>query len=390
MSWLKTGGRRMARRGLNFTHEVANSRLKEQIVPFRDKIQNALRVDAVDVIVFRKARLGLPCSCRKLPLTTELGDLLPDHSSTSESDGLKTSMVGLDRHSSKPSNSGITFDLGNSTIFGESSVEQKQPSARDRVQEYKGDVELGDLVPATAGNDDLGNPADFIETGFEAGFENCGICYREGFVPAFEAHNWKYQVMAHHNLTEIYGYSEDRSAKPLAFEQTDDDGFLEFSITVPKYFTEVYYSVRNNTDVYGAQQRLYDPSGTAIDKQYIDGFRGREMRVQVRDVPDFTHAVMMFRIIDEPVTANISEEQDMLNYENEVTVGDLTVIVPHTIGSIRSGDIIVAPKRNLVLKVTGAPRKSTADKQMWEWALTCRTLQRSESLHQIFKMFKVW
>lgn len=388
MSWLKTGGKRMARKAQNFTHNTANRRLEEQLDPFRDKIQNALKVDAVDVIVFRKARLGLPCSCRKIPLTTELGDMLPDYSSTSEHDGLKTSAVGLDRNSSRPSGSGVRFDLGNATIFGESSVDQKQTTAREKSVERE--IELGDLVPATNPGDNLGDPQDFIETGFEAGFENCGICYREGFVPAFEAHNWKYQVMAHHNLSNIYGYSEDRSAKPLSYERMDEDGFIEFSITVPKYFTEAYYSVRNNTDVYGAQQRLYQPDGTAITRQYVDQHRGGEMRIQVRDVPDFTHAVMMFRIIDEPVTANISEEQDMLNYENEMTIGDLTVIVPHTIGSIRSGDIIVAPKRNLVLKVTGAPRKSTADKQMWEWSLTCRTLQRSEALHQIFKMFKLW
>lgn len=387
MSWVKTGGKRMVRKGQNFTHDTANRRLQEQLPVFRDKIDNSLRVDAVDVIVFRKARLGLPCSCRKLPLTTELGDMLPDHSSTEEHDGTKTSTFGLGR-SGESVGGGIKFDLGNKSIFGESSVEQKQPTARERP--VVSEVELGDLVSATAQPDSLGDPQDFMETGFEAGFENCGICYREGFVPAFEAHNWKYQVMAHHNLVDIYGYTEDRSAKPLMYEQTDEDGFIEFSVTVPKYFTEAHYSIRNNTDVYGAQQRLYTSAGDPISSAYLNMHRGNEMRVRVRDVLDFTHAILMFRLIDEPVTANFSEEQDMLNYENEMTIGDLNVILSHKVGSIRSGDIIVAPKRNLVLKVTGAPRKSTADKQMWEWALTCRTLQRSESLHQLFKVFKIW
>lgn len=384
MSWLDRAKPRNKRRATNFIHEVAQRRLEEQLPAFQNKIGNALRVDSVEVIVFKQTKIGLPCSCGSTE-NSELGyEETVDDSVVSPEENVVQSQTTA-AHGSKGSK--VTFDLGSDSVFGEGTYD------RDIQQTgtLREPIELGDMFERTEAvlEGHVVERVDYDDTELIGNSDVCGICYKTGYQPPFELVNYKFALLSHYNIEDVYGYYADRSRKPQAFVRQDDKGYVEYSLVVPKYFTEVWYSIRNDTDIYGGIEFLRTNSGEKITRAYIDQHRGREMLVRVC-AQEYTHVSLFFKLIDEPVHGNISEEQDVINYENESTIGDLTVILPHTVGSIRSGDMLIIPKRNLVLKVNGAPRKTTADKQVWEWSVTARAVQRSEMTSNIFKSFKIW
>jgi hypothetical protein len=168
-------------------------------------------------------------------------------------------------------------------------------------------------------------------------------------------------------------------------ESEDVEGnFVEYSVLVPLFFSEVKFSVRDNTEVL-KREVLYFNDGVEIkplDYSALDKNRGKEVRLRVHS-RSFTHASIAFNLGADPILANVSEETESLNYLQENTVGNLTLVLPPRVGTIQAGDIIVMPSRNYVLKVTDAPRKQTADRVKIEWLVTTRTLQRSETLCSI-------
>jgi hypothetical protein len=391
MADIGSGRRRNARRALNFTSNTAQARLDEQLHPFRDKVENALAVDAVDIVLMRRTRIGIPCSCSHSVMTIESLQSNDDYVSDSES-----SKVTLPTNQMSGGNaSKVRIDLGSDTMFGEgvydkhdyNPVESRQP------KELSDFLNRDQVTRSAVDNpeDDTRATEHFLPTEFSGSEENCGVCYSEGFIPAFDVVNYKYQILAYNNISETYGYYQDTSRKPNVYVHSgDENSYVEFNILVPKYFVDVSYSIRNNEVVHPATFPLKTPTGDVVTRAYIESFRGKNMPVRVRDVREFTHATLIFKLLQVDIKGNINTEQDVLNYRDETTIGDIQVVLPESAGSLRSGDVIVIPKRNLVLKINNAPRKSTAKKELWQWSVTCRSLQRSEFLSGVFKSFKIY
>jgi len=385
MSWLNTAQKKGKRRAKNFTHERAQKRLNETLPVFQNQIENALNVDKVVAIVAKRVRAGRYCTCSKhiaedsvAALDTSLVDIESDEYTQtpipdSQPEGKKATMV---------------LDLGSSSLFGESEVERHAPKPLNNKR-----VEIGDMLREEHEEIKAENPDDvftFQDAMTSGTGVDCGICYREGRQPAFEFTNFRQSLMTSYDALAIKGYAFDNST-PVNFIQQESDGYVLFEILVPKYFISASYSVRANTDVLPSNNRLYvGTSKTPLKYSDLDQHRGRSIQVSVRDVANFTHAIVMFKLSEDSIQANISQENEMVNYEQEITIGDITVVLPARIGLFRSEDFIIVPERNLVLKVNDVPRKSTADRQVWEWMATTRAVQRSEAAYNIFKSYKLY
>lgn len=388
--WLTSARSKHKRRARNYVSDVAQKRLEEVLPAFRDQIQNALLVDSVGIVVFKQTRIGLPCSCGKHLVTTD--DEL-DNNSVDE-DGNDNGELVVEAHTTGSNNnrSGgkVKFDVGSGDIFGEGVYDRKI----DDLGSLR-EVELSEVknpLPASAPEGSVVelDHDTFQDTELVGNSDVCGICYKYGFQPPFELVGYSYSLLTHYNITRTYGYFEDKSTKPLEFNKQAADGYMEFELQVPKYFVTASYSIRCNESILSGRYPLFDNQNNPLTKTALEAARGKTIRVRVKEVERFSHVVVLFKLLEKDVVANIPEEQDMLNYENETTIGDLTVVLPQSVGSIRSGDLIVIPKRNLVLKVNSAPRRTTADKQLWEWNVTARAVQRSEMFFNIFKSFKIW
>lgn len=380
MSWLSTSQKKGKRRAKNFTHERAQKRLNEALPIFQNQIENALNVDKVSAVIAKRLRTGRFCTCSKhldqgsvANLDTELQDLEGNH--------VEMPVPSVHADGNRVN---VKIDLGPDSLFGEGRVEQKEV----RLTKH---IELGDLVREEQSAMVEEHGVHLFDDSMTMGTGvDCGICYREGRQPAFEFTNYRQALLTTYDMIEISGYSLDQST-PTNFVQEHKDGYVMFEILVPKYFIAASYSVRDNTNVLGSVNRFYvGDTNVALKLSDLDAHRGRSIKISVRNVITFTHAILMFQLNTDSIQANISQENEVLNYEQEVTIGDISVVLPARVGLFRSEDFIIVPERNLVLKVNDNPRKSTADRQVWEWMANTRAVQRSEAQHNIFKHYKLY
>lgn len=389
MSWLDTARKRGKRNAKNFTHERAQKRLDEALPIFKQQIENALQVDKVQAIIAKRIRASRYCTCCKRPVDPDS----PNNIDTTllDIEGEEGEMVIQDvvQPIAGAPKKTVKIDLGSDSIFG-SDLTQKNnenPDNNNRIELGDFIKERKEVVRETATE----TPLEFDDLVTMGNGVECGICFREGREPPFEFTNYRQSLMTSLDVREIYGFYLD-DGTPRNMVNTDKaEGYVMFEVLVPKYFIDVSYSIRNNTEVLPSRAQLYlGNTKTPLRKEHLDAHRGRSITVCVRNIATFTHAVLMFKLSEDSIQANISQENEMINYENEVTIGDITVVLPSRVGLFRSEDFIIIPERNLVLKVNDNPRKSTADRQVWEWMATTRAVQRSEATSNIFKHYKLY
>lgn len=387
MSWLDTAKKRGKRNAKNFTHERAQKRLNEALPIFQQQIENALQVDKVQAVVAKRIRAGRYCTCCKRPDDNSIANIDTTLLDIEGEQGDFEEKPVINVIADRPRKT-VKIDLGSSNMFGNDDTQRNypEPEANNRL-------ELGDFDAAKreeVRENSTVVPIDYEDTMMLGTGVDCGICYREGREPPYEFTNFRQSLMTSLDIREVYGYHVD-DGTPRNIVQQDSNGYVCFEILVPKYFIDVSYSIRNNTSVLPSKAQFYlGNTDTLLRREHLEAHRGRSIVINVRNVTTFTHAVMMFKLSDDSIQANISQENEMINYENEVTIGDITVVLPARIGLFRSEDFIIIPERNLVLKVNDNPRKSTADRQVWEWMATTRAVQRSEAANNIFKHYKLY
>lgn len=373
MSWLESGrGRIKNTRSKNSETARVQKRLESVIEPMRDKVNNSLRVDSTPAIVFKRTRTGLPCSCTKFDVDVN-----------SEDDGTMATVKDAKTMTS------FSIHSANNKMFG-GMLTSFDGVDKDTVNKTSSSiVELADMASDPNGGDSI----DYSLTAVAGTNRMCGICYGQGFQPAYQPANWHYNLITHHHIKQIEGYMINPGRQPAYIEQVREDGFVVMDVTVPKFFKEFKYSIRNDGKVLGPNYKLFvEESGGLVPmtNDHLNTARGGSIEVVVQGIPEFTHIVVMFDLGIEPIHVNMSEEQNILNYDQELTVGDLTLVLSSNVGNIQSEDLIVLPEKGYVIKANAAPKRRTAKGEHWEWVVTGRVVQRKEFLFTIFKGYKLW
>ena len=406
MTWIKRGSARRPRKNArNFTQKSAQKRLDETLDSFHQKNENALFVNSRAAIVFKQTKIGLgrPCTCNKVEVLEEYEDAqIVDSNDLDERTGNASPSAPILAPQASPMD-GVEIRVNNDNFFGDTGIAERADHLGDADQ--NGSVELDDLLPSenklyTMDNMDReaiegldpAMQAIYEENIFSGATTNCGICFRTGFQPGFESPGHHYEVKTNYDIVDSMGYHVDVSAHPAQFQKQADDGYVDFEVLVPLFYTECLFSIRDNEQllervhVYeaGADPSIKKP----ISKAYFENYRGKHVRIRVYE-KNFTHVSICFDLGMEPLHVNLSEEAQSLDFERDITSGNLTVILPARIGFLNSGDVIVIPDRNLVLKITEAPRKQLADRRLIEWSVSTRTLQTTEAMRSIHKGYKL-
>lgn len=368
MSWIERGKpRNTYDRHKTYETERVQRRLDSIQKVVQSKVEQALQVDATDIVIFKKAKMGLTCSCNK----TE-NDAL---------DNMAGGLKSLGRESDAMSAT-VKIDTVSKGMFGGG----RQTVSLDDIDDgMNAAMDAADLMGIDTGEEfdvkwDGGNVA------------NCGICYRQGVVPGFISTGFIYNIATHYHVKELEGYTLDQSTSPATFRQVRKDGYADFDQLIPKYFTQATYSVRLNETMLPAFPRpmlLVNGVEVELTAANLERWRGKHVTIRVRGIEAFSHVTMIFDLGVPPVKGNISEEANVLNYDQELTVGNITVVLPARSGAIEPEDILVLPFKNYVLKVMEAPKKRTAKNDQWEWVCTTRPIQRKEIAYNIFKGFKI-
>jgi len=405
MTWIKRGAARRPRKNArNFTQVSAQKRMDETVDAFHQKIENALFVNSRAAIIFKQTKIGMgrPCTCNKVESLGEYDEVMDvDSDDLQERTRDASPTAPILAPQSSPMD-GVEIRVNNDNFFGDIGIAEKHDHIGDADQ--NGAIELGDLnrdsklynldhMDRSSIEDlDPALQAIYEENIFSGATLNCGICFRTGFQPGFEVPGYHYEVKTNYDIVDSRGYHVDVSAHPAQFQKQAEDGFIDFEVLVPLFYTECTFSVRDNEDVLG-RVLIYEAgddstSKKPISKEYFNEFRGKHVRIRVYE-SNFTHVSICFDLGMEPIYVNLSEEAQTLDFERDITSGNPTVILPARIGVLNVGDVIIIPDRNYSLKITDAPRKQLADRVIIEWAVNTRTLQTNEALRNIHKGYKL-
>ena len=360
MSWIKDGRSRTTfDRYKTYEHERVQKRLDSVIPAVNSKVMQALEVNSALCLVYKRLKFGVTCSCRGVEHfeQEDHGFGIADGSSLGKLHG--TNLGGM---------------------FGGMSAA----------------VSLDDVGAGTANvldNADIlagGMDVDYREDGL--GTVNCGVCYRTGVLPALSAVGRLYNVCAHPHVVEQSGYTLDQTVKPAQFNRVRDDGYVDFDHFIPLYFKGGEFSVRDNERVLKAFPRpeiVVGDSVLPLTIANMQKYKGKHVKIRVRGHETFTHLVLVFDQGLPPIKGNLSEEANILSYDEELTVGNLTVVLPYTVGQLNPQDMIVVPFKNYVLKIIDANKKRTAKNEQWEWVCVCRAVQRKEVDFNLNKGYQI-
>ena len=360
------------RHARNFIQDEAQKRLDETVPAFNQQTLNALDVNNVEVDYYAVHDSGRPCTCDKteaLPEFTE-GDY-------------EGNMPPIIPHN----NDSVTNDRVEVTlqddIFGEDAEQNYSDDVLDVIDE---EYNVGYNIDQELNHSNEGSVP--FEDGLLHGTNvKCGICYRRGYTPSYTALGKSRYVFTNFDLENIEGYYIDRTKAPHLFERQVDSGFVEFKVSVPKYFKTLTYSVRNNIEeLFGC--KLYTTTGTEITRPILDTYRGQEMTFRVSD-KEFTHVVLEFDLGVPKIRANISGESITLDYRRLDANNNFTVILPPTIPKVSNEDVLIIPGRSLALKVTNVVPKQTATKRLLEWEATTRVVQPTEDVKRIHTGYRL-
>lgn len=346
MSWIKNY--KTKRRGSrNFTHETANKRIVEAVESHNASIENALRVQAHEVFIYKSQNKGRPCSCR----------VTLDENVYSE------------EQEQRPEDFSSTVD--DTTLFGENNYRTLDEQEASIV------LEAGDMLAGREVEEDV---PELIQRPIDTAVK-CGICYRQGFSPAFESIGGNYQVFTSYDIVDVEdGFATAQAAQPVQMVKVSEGGRVYFELTVPKYFKKCHASIRDNTDVLTDLPK-YELNGEVkeLSMSALNSMRGGYLKFFV-DVEEFTHVVFFFDLGVEPILANLSAEGQTLDFNTLDTIGSMSVALPNNVGHVKPRDLIFVPSHNIALRVTDAPKKQLVGRQTLEWLVSCRVLQPQEDL----------
>ena len=76
--------------------------------------------------------------------------------------------------------------------------------------------------------------------------EDCDICLRTGYVPGFELYGHNHNVLTTYDIVDILGFTITPDKPARLLKVAEKEGYVDFELIVPKYFSYIKYSVRDN------------------------------------------------------------------------------------------------------------------------------------------------
>lgn len=336
----------------NFIQQQADARLQEAIKPYQQQGTNSLGVDSHEVLLYLKQMSTRVCTCKEVQMAIPEMDVEFDRSAPVFNSG-----IGSEQE--------ISVDWSR-PLFGEPNEATFEEDHLEDADDYAFEEQ-----PVSHTN-------QLIEQSPE-----CGICYRNGFVPGLVQFGQTRFVLTTHDIVDQNSYTIDRQTAPHAFKRLHINGWIEFELPIPKYFKSVSYSVRNNLQI------LTDKPFNGIIPLTLDDLRqnaGRSMFVRIKS-SEFTHVVFTFDLGSDPIRANIAQLSKVTDWTQFEALGNVNVILPSTIRELTTGSCIILPKRNMAMRITDVQYLRTASGANLDWSCTARIAQPQEGFKSIAKSF---
>lgn len=336
----------------NYTPQQAEARLQEAIKPYQQQGLNSLGVDSHEVLLYIKQMSTRVCTCKEVQSAIPEMDVEFDQTAPVFNSGIG-------------SEQSISIDWS-APLFGE-------PNEARYEEEHLDDADSYALDDA---------PTPHLNQLIEQSPE-CGICYRNGFVPGLVQFGQTRFVFTTHDLVNQNSFTIDRQTAPHTFTRLHVNGWVEFELPVPKYFKSVTYSVRKNLQI------LPDKPLNGSVLLTLEDLRqnaGRSIYIRINS-SEFTHVVFTFDLGSDPVRANIAQLSKVTDWTQFEALGNVNVILPTTIRELTTGSCLILPKKGMAMRITDVQYLRTASGSNIDWSCTARIAQPQEGFKSIAKGF---
>lgn len=173
----------------------------------------------------------------------------------------------------------------------------------------------------------------------------CAVCCRSGYSGGYKLVGYDRRVLDYYALSTANGYTEDRSTYPYSWMDTTLPGsYVEWALTIPRYFYSVFYGVYNNyVLLQNFRLSLVAADGTVHDlsMETLQALAGTEVHVRVDQAVRVTHAVFCFQTTKQPVYAELPIDPMADNSELFLARPQATANVSVDVPSPQDGDFIL-------------------------------------------------
>lgn len=388
----------------------ANTSLEHLVAAANVRHEQALRVDGVPVLIWRKTSTGSkPCTCCK-PSTTASHNLMfatsgsvgsTDINDTGDNSISDYSILGVgspgparpERENSirmqthtateTPTNRATSEDDEDFAYDGDSETE----SLNIRNTEFNGHPDpfeyvdlpedMSDRTPSTNGTIDSYITGDNIR---------CPVCIGTNYVNSWQPVGAVRVVMSFldSDTFETDGYI-DANATPNCLT-LEPGQFLEFSVKLPKYFTSVekigMFNMRNSANGGELKLKQLDVLKNATPKTVLHDRNGvggeTTFRFEATSRTLITHFDSVLRLSD-PTYAQFPPLS--LPYEREYLETNTSVSVEFSASvEAQPGDVVIDYKHKRTWKITNANPKSSAEGRSLQFLADMRLVNQHEVL----------
>lgn len=344
------------RHAKNYTSAQADARLQEAVRPYQEQGRRALEVDSFAVKYYYQTRSTTPCTCKETHIPSAFSALGTNVPATLVK---QQSVLG----------SSISIDYRRQLIGLQS----------DSIQSDDSDMDIDDEL----GDDDEDGAKQ--QDALYASSADCGLCYKTGYVPGYYTYGYERRVFTTHNIAASRGYTTDITTAPHTFQRVDTlGGYMEFELEIPRYFHNVFVSVRDNLEVLG--DALFNSQSQPLTFSEVKNAAGTTIRVRVL-AQEFTHVVVEFDLGTEKTLANLAQQQKTIDWTLFSTLGNIQIVLPMTIQDVRASDVIYVPSRAVSFKITDVTYLTTSRDRNLDWSVSTRVLQPQEALGRIYRCY---
>lgn len=344
--------------GKNFIHEEAQARLQEVVRPARDQVNNATAVDRYDASIFVPCKSSAICTCKQASLEQfdreEMGTA-PNATHSEQTVGGIGNEFEVDW--AKP-------------LFGE----QAEQTGFDDA-----DIEDFEVETNSFGDDAITSTIDDAV--------DCGICYRQGYVPSFTQVGATRITLATHNMHDCKDYLINMHELPFTLNKQHKFSYVEYEILVPRFYKKLFYGIKNNHEL--LNEKLWfqtDKGWQPLTKSDIDANRGRKILIRIH-AEKFTHVVVSFDFGTD-VFVNCQQLNIVTDWTKFQAIGNISMTLPpHIVSKVEANSLIVIPQRNIVCKVNDLNQLKVSTGSAMDWTVSTRVLQPVESMTQINRLF---
>ena len=171
---------------------------------------------------------------------------------------------------------------------------------------------------------------------------------------------------------------------PDVFDKLSEEGYVTFTLKIPKTFVSVGFRVYNNKEILN-----YVPyvDGKKITHSIIHAARGQEISI-VLDHEMFTHLVFQFRLTD-LVLIDLPQNQHSLDLSLFDGLATINMVATNSVPQVSSGDMVYDTLLNNYWKVTSYDHYRLRNGRVIGWNITARLIQKDESLPNLNKLIEL-